>query len=158
MQIQILCVGRIKDSYLTEGIAEFSKRLRHYAVVFVTELAEVRVPKNTSSSVEMWIKEREGEKILAGMKPGFLTIALDPRAPLIASEELAALLGEVELLGKNVCFIVGGPLGISSEVLAAADWKVSFSRMTFTHTMIRLILFEQIYRGFRILRGEPYHK
>jgi 23S rRNA (pseudouridine1915-N3)-methyltransferase len=158
MQIQVLCVGKIKDSYLAEGIAEFAKWLRHYAVVFVTELAEVRIPKNASSSVEMWVKEREGEKILAGTKPGFLTIALDLRAPLIASEELATLLGEVELLGKNVCFIIGGPLGLSPEVLAAADWKISFSRMTFTHTMIRLILFEQIYRSFRILRGEPYHK
>ncbi|MCQ2355358.1 MAG: 23S rRNA (pseudouridine(1915)-N(3))-methyltransferase RlmH, partial [Clostridia bacterium] len=92
------------------------------------------------------------------VKPGFLTIALDPRAPLIASEEIAALLGEAELSGKNICFIIGGPLGLSPAVLAAVDRKVSFSRLTFTHTMIRLILFEQIYRGFRILRGEPYHK
>ncbi|MCZ0862900.1 23S rRNA (pseudouridine(1915)-N(3))-methyltransferase RlmH [Methanocorpusculum vombati] len=158
MQIQVLCVGRIKDSYLNEGIAEFAKRLRPYTTVFVTELAEVKVPESASPSAEMQVKEREGEKILAGVKPGFLTIALDPRAPLIASEEIAAQLGEAELSGKNICFIIGGPLGLGPAVLAAADRKVSFSRLTFTHTMIRLILFEQIYRGFRILRGEPYHK
>ncbi len=158
MQIQILCVGRIKDSYLNEGIAEFAKRLRPYATVFVTELSEVKIPENASSSAEIQVKEREGEKILAGVKPGFLTVALDPRAPLIASEDIAALFGELELSGKNICFLIGGPLGLSPAVLAAVDRTISFSRLTFTHTMIRLLLFEQIYRGFRILRGEPYHK
>ncbi|HJK56197.1 MAG TPA: 23S rRNA (pseudouridine(1915)-N(3))-methyltransferase RlmH [Methanocorpusculum sp.] len=158
MQIQILCVGRIKDSYLNEGIAEFAKRLRPYATVFVTELSEVKIPENASSSAEIQVKEREGEKLLAGVKPGFLTVALDPRAPLIASEDIAALFGELELSGKNICFLIGGPLGLSPAVLAAVDRTISFSRLTFTHTMIRLLLFEQIYRGFRILRGEPYHK
>ena len=158
MQIQILCVGRIKDSYLNEGIAEFAKRLRPYATVFVTELSEVKIPENASSSAEIQVKEREGEKILAGVKPGFLTVALDPRAPLIASEDIAALFGELELSGKNICFLIGGPLGLSPAVLAAVDRTISISRLTFTHTMIRLLLFEQIYRGFRILRGEPYHK
>lgn len=158
MQIQILCVGRIKDSYLNEGIAEFAKRLRPYATVFVTELSEVKISENASSSAEIQVKEREGEKILAGVKPGFLTVALDPRAPLIASEDIAALFGELELSGKNICFLIGGPLGLSPAVLAAVDRTISFSRLTFTHTMIRLLLFEQIYRGFRILRGEPYHK
>ncbi|HJJ98477.1 MAG TPA: 23S rRNA (pseudouridine(1915)-N(3))-methyltransferase RlmH [Methanocorpusculum sp.] len=158
MQIQILCVGRIKDSYLNEGIAEFAKRLRPYATVFVTELSEVKISENASSSAEIQVKEREGEKLLAGVKPGFLTVALDPRAPLIASEDIAALFGELELSGKNICFLIGGPLGLSPAVLAAVDRTISFSRLTFTHTMIRLLLFEQIYRGFRILRGEPYHK
>ncbi|HJK18394.1 MAG TPA: 23S rRNA (pseudouridine(1915)-N(3))-methyltransferase RlmH [Methanocorpusculum sp.] len=158
MQIQILCVGRIKDSYLNEGIAEFLKRLRPYATVSVTELSEVKIPENASSSAEIQVKEREGEKLLAGVKPGFLTVALDPRAPLIASEDIAALFGELELSGKNICFLIGGPLGLSPAVLAAVDRTISFSRLTFTHTMIRLLLFEQIYRGFRILRGEPYHK
>ena len=158
MQIQILCVGRIKASYLNEGIAEFAKRLRPYATVFVTELSEVKISENASSSAEIQVKEREGEKLLAGVKPGFLTVALDPRAPLIASEDIAALFGELELSGKNICFLIGGPLGLSPAVLAAVDRTISFSRLTFTHTMIRLLLFEQIYRGFRILRGEPYHK
>ena len=158
MQIQILCVGRIKDSYLNEGIAEFSKRLRPYATVSVTELSEVKIPENASSSAEIQVKEREGEKLLAGVKPGFLTVALEPRAAMIASEDIAAMFGELELSGKNICFLIGGPLGLSPAVLAAVDRTISFSRLTFTHTMIRLLLFEQIYRGFRILRGEPYHK
>lgn len=158
MQIQILCVGRIKDGYLNEGIAEFSKRLKPYAYIFVTELAEVRVPENASPSAEMLVKTREGERILSSVKEGFLVVALDPYAPLISSEELSAMFGIAELTGKNICFIIGGPLGLAAEVLSAVDRKVSFSRLTFTHTMVRLILFEQIYRGFRILRGEPYHK
>ncbi|MDV0442918.1 23S rRNA (pseudouridine(1915)-N(3))-methyltransferase RlmH [Methanorbis rubei] len=158
MQIQILCVGRIKDGYLNEGIAEFSKRLKPYASVFVTELSEVKVPDGASRSSEMLVKEREGEKILECVRDGFMTVVLDPNAPLISSEELSSLFGTAELSGRNICFIIGGPLGLSPAVLAAADRKVSFSRLTFTHTMIRLILFEQIYRGFRILRNEPYHK
>ncbi|HJK11718.1 MAG TPA: 23S rRNA (pseudouridine(1915)-N(3))-methyltransferase RlmH, partial [Methanocorpusculum sp.] len=113
MQIQILCVGRIKDSYLNEGIAEFAERLRPYATVFVTELSEVKIPENASSPAEIQVKEREGEKLLAGVKPGFLTVALDPRATLIASEDIAALFGELELSGKNICFLIGGPLGLS---------------------------------------------
>ncbi|MDU9376843.1 Ribosomal RNA large subunit methyltransferase H [Methanocorpusculaceae archaeon Sp1] len=158
MQIQILCVGRIKDAYLNEGIAEFSKRLKPYASVFVTELSEVKVPDGASKSSEMLVKEREGEKILESVRDGFMTVVLDPYAPLISSEELSSLFGAAELGGRNICFIIGGPLGLSPAVLAAAERKVSFSRLTFTHTMIRLILFEQVYRGFRILRNEPYHK
>ena len=155
MQIQILCVGRIKDSYLNEGIAEFAKRLKPYATVFVTELSEVKIPENASSSAEIQVKEREGEKILAGVKPGFLTVALDPRAPLIASEDIAALFGELELSGKNICFLIGGPLGVSPAGLSAVDRKISFSRLTFSHTMIRPLFFLQIHPGFRSLRGEP---
>ena len=118
----------------------------------------MKIPENASSSAEIQVKEREGEKLLAGVKPGFLTVALAPRAPLIASEDIAALFGELELSGKNICFLIGGPLGLSPAGLAAGDRTISFSRLTFTHTMIRLLLFEQIYRGFRILRGGPYHK
>ncbi|MDR3101714.1 MAG: 23S rRNA (pseudouridine(1915)-N(3))-methyltransferase RlmH [Methanocalculaceae archaeon] len=158
MQIQILCVGRIKDRYLNEGIAEFAKRLKPHAAVFVTELSEVRLPEDARQSEKMQVKERDGWRILAGVKPGFITIALDPCAPLIASEGIAVLFGEAKLAGRNICFIIGGSLGLSPQVLLAADRKVSFSRLTFPHAMVRLLLFEQIYRGFQILRGKPYHK
>lgn len=158
MQIQILCVSRIKDGYLNEGIGEFSKRLKPYAHISVTELAEVRMPEHASPSAEMLVKAREGEQILSAVKEGFFTVALDPYAPLISSEEVSVMLGTAELNGNNICFIIGGPLGLAPEVLSAVDRKVSFSRLTFTHTMVRLILSEQIYRGFWILRGGPYHK
>lgn len=158
MQIQIVCVGRIKDAYLNAGVAEFAKRLQPYAKVTVTELAEVRIPDAASASGESLVKEKEGEKILAAVKDGFFRIALDPRGSQMTSEGIADMLRDAEIGGRNLCFIIGGPLGLSPAVVAAADRSVSFSRLTFTHTMIRLILFEQIYRGFRILRNEPYHK
>jgi Uncharacterized conserved protein len=159
MQIQILCVGKIKDAWIADGIAEFEKRLRPYAKVFVTELADVRIPDKASAAEEAAVKEKEGSAILAARKPGFLFTVLDPRGTLVSSEEFAKFIGDTQIAGRpGITFVIGGPLGLSPEVLAAAEKKVSFSKMTFTHTMCRLILFEQIYRGHRILAGEPYHK
>ena len=158
MQIQILCIGKIKDAWIASGISEFEKRLRPYAKVFVTELAEVRIPDNASATEEQRVKEKEGELLLSNIKSGFVPVALDPRAPLISSEDLAKSVGDAKIEGANLCFIIGGPLGLSPALLSAVPKKVSFSKMTFTHTMCRLILFEQIYRAFRIVSGEPYHK
>ena len=158
MQVQILCVGKIKDSYISAGIAEFEKRLRPYGKIFITELAEVKIPDNASASEESRVKEREGELILANAKEGFLKIALDPNGTSLSSEEFAGLFDEAKLSGKNLCFIIGGPLGLSSKVTTSAGKKLSLSRMTFTHPMSRLILLEQVYRAFRIIHGEPYDK
>lgn len=158
MQIQIVCVGRIKDSFLSAGVAEFEKRLRPYTKLFVTELAEVKIPERASSADELRVKEKEGEAILSALRPGFVSAVLDPRGVEVSSEEFAKFIGDCKIAGTGVSFIIGGPLGLSEAVLKAADRRISFSRLTFTHTMCRLILFEQVYRGFRILSGEPYHK
>lgn len=158
MQIQILCIGKIKDAYISSGIAEFEKRLRPYGKIFITELAEVKIPENASVSEELRVKEKEGELILANAKEGFMKIALDPNGISLSSEEFADVFHDAKLSGKNLCFIIGGPLGLSPELLKSAEKKLSLSRMTFTHPMTRLILFEQVYRAFRILHGEPYHK
>ncbi|MEA5037379.1 Ribosomal RNA large subunit methyltransferase H [bioreactor metagenome] len=158
MQIQILCIGKIKDAYISAGIAEFEKRLRPYAKVFVTELAEIKVPENASASDEIRVKEKEGDLILTHVKEGFSTIVLDPYGISLSSEGFSGIFGEAKMSGTNLCFIIGGPLGLSPAVLRSAEKKLSLSQMTFTHTMTRLILFEQIYRAFRILHGEPYHK
>jgi len=158
MQVQILCVGKIKDAYISAGIAEFEKRLRPYAKIFITELAEVKIPENASASEEIRVKEKEGELILANIKEGFSTIALDPYGVSLSSEEFSGIFGEAKLSGKNLCFIIGGPLGLSPGVLNSVGKKLSISKMTFTYTLCRLILFEQVYRAFRILNGEPYHK
>jgi len=158
MQIQILCIGKIKDAYISSGIAEFEKRLRPYGKIFITELAEVKIPENASVSEELRVKEKEGELILANTKEGFLKIALDPNGTSLSSEEFADVFRDAKLSGKNLCFIIGGPLGLSPELLKSAEKKLSLSRMTFTHPMTRLILLEQVYRAFRILNGEPYHK
>jgi 23S rRNA (pseudouridine1915-N3)-methyltransferase len=158
MQIQILCIGKIKDAYISSGIAEFEKRLRPYGKIFITELAEVKIPENASVSEELRVKEREGELILANAKEGFMKIALDPNGTSLSSEEFADVFRDAKLSGKNLCFIIGGPLGLSPELLKSAEKKLSLSRMTFTHPMTRLILLEQVYRAFRIQNGEPYHK
>ena len=158
MQIQILCIGKIKDTYISSGIAEFEKRLRPYGKIIITELAEVKIPENASVSEELRVKEREGELILANAKEGFMKIALDPNGTSLSSEEFADVFRDAKLSGKNLCFIIGGPLGLSPELLKSAEKKLSLSRMTFTHPMTRLILLEQVYRAFRILNGEPYHK
>ncbi|HJJ50002.1 MAG TPA: 23S rRNA (pseudouridine(1915)-N(3))-methyltransferase RlmH [Methanocorpusculum sp.] len=158
MQVQILCVGKIKDAYISAGIAEFEKRLRPYAKIIVTELAEIKIPDNASAPEEIRVKEKEGELILAHVKEGFFTIALDPLGVSLSSEGFAEIFGDAKLSGRNICFIIGGPLGLSPGVLASVGKKLSLSHMTFTHTMCRLILFEQVYRAFRILHGEPYHK
>ncbi len=158
MQIQILCIGKIKDAYISSGIAEFEKRLRPYGKIFITELAEVKIPENASVSEELRVKEREGELILANAKEGFMKIALDPNGISLSSEEFADVFRDAKLSGKNLCFIIGGPLGLSPELLKSAEKKLSLSRMTFTHPMTRLILLEQVYRAFRIQNGEPYHK
>ncbi len=158
MQIQILCIGKIKDRWIADGIAEFEKRLKPYGTVTVTELTEVRIPEGASPAEEMIVKDKEGDLLLAAVKSGFTAMAFDPHGRPISSEELAAELGEARLAGRNLCFIIGGPLGLSEKLLSAVNRRLSFSALTFTHTMGRLILFEQIYRAYRILAGEPYHK
>ena len=132
MQIQILCIGKIKDAYISSGIAEFEKRLRPYGKIFITELAEVKIPENASVSEELRVKEREGELILANAKEGFMKIALDPNGISLSSEEFADVFRDAKLSGKNLCFIIGGPLGLSPELLKSAEKKLSLSRMTFT--------------------------
>jgi len=158
MQIQILCVGKIKDAFIKDGIDEFQKRLRPYVRIEVTELSEVKIPTKSSPIEEETVREKEGILILENIHQGFLPIVLDVQSPLISSEEFAKSIGEAEINGKNICFIIGGPLGFSSDFHSKIPKKISFSRLTFTHTMCRLILFEQIYRAFRIINGEPYHK
>ena len=158
MQIQILCIGKIKDRWISDGIAEFEKRLKPYCALTQTVLSEVKIPENASPAEEAAVKEKEGELLLSSVKEGFITIALDPKGVSISSEKLASVIGDARLSGKNICFLIGGPLGFSANLLSSVQMKLSFSALTFTHTMCRLILFEQIYRAFRILSGEPYHK
>jgi 23S rRNA (pseudouridine1915-N3)-methyltransferase len=159
MQIRIIAVGRIKEKFLLEGIAEYEKRIRPYARVQIVELPEQKRPVTASPAVETAARETEGERILAAIPEGFTVIALDVKGQSRSSEELAALFRERELSAKNhLAFIIGGDLGLSPAVLSASSLRLSLSPMTFTHPMARLLLLEQIYRAFRILRGEPYHK
>jgi 23S rRNA (pseudouridine1915-N3)-methyltransferase len=159
MQIRIVAVGKIKEKFLQDGILEFEKRLRPYAKVQVIEIAEERRPLSASPSTETAAMEKEGERILAAVPPGSVVIALDVKGQAVSSPELSDAFRQWELAGKSqLAFIIGGDLGLSPAVLSGSDLRLSLSKMTFTHPMARFILLEQIYRAFRILRGEPYHK
>jgi len=159
VQIRIVAVGRIKEKFLQEGIAEYEKRLRPYAKVQIVEVPEEKRPASASASVEKVAMEKEGERILAAVPDGSFVMALDIRGKDWSSEALAVSFREWELAGQNqLTFIIGGDLGLSPAVLDRSDGRLSLSRMTFTHPMARLFLVEQVYRAFRILRGEPYHK
>jgi len=159
MQVHIIAVGKIKEKYLQLGILEYEKRLRPYAKLHIVELPEEKRPVSASSSIEAAAIEKEGERICAAIPNGSFVIALDVRGVSWSSEELADAFREWELAGKNqVAFVIGGDLGLSPVVLSRSDLRLSLSKMTFTHLMARLLLLEQVYRAFRILRGEPYHK
>jgi len=159
MQIRIIAVGKIKEKYLQEGIAEYEKRLRPYAKVQIVEITEEKRPLSVSPAIESAAKEKEGERILAAIPEGSFVIALDLKGQIWSSEELAASFREWELTGQNqLVFVIGGDLGLSPAVLVRSNLRLSLSKMTFTHPLARLLLFEQVYRAFRILRGEPYHK
>lgn len=159
MNITIIAVGKIKENYLREGIAEFQKRLRPYANINIIEVPDEKTPDNASDADNAIILAKEGQGILRYIENGTYVIVLDIQGKMLSSEELAHFLAERALNGQSkIAIIIGGSLGLSPEVKKRADYKLSFSRLTFPHQMMRLILFEQIYRAFRINQGAPYHK
>ena len=159
MRIRIVAVGKIKEKFLQEGIAEYEKRLRPYVKLQVVEISDEKRPSPTSPATDSAAKEKEGVRILAAIPKGSYVISLDVKGQSCSSEELAASLSERELFVQNqMAFVIGGDVGLSPAVLARSDLRISLSKMTFTHPMARLLLLEQVYRAFRIIRGEPYHK
>ncbi|MFZ1127366.1 23S rRNA (pseudouridine(1915)-N(3))-methyltransferase RlmH [Methanoregula sp.] len=159
MQVRIIAVGKIKERFLAEGIAEYERRLSPYLKLTVVEVADERRGVHSSAGQEQLIKDREGDRILAAIPEGAHVVALDVRGRQLSSEGLAARMHDWQMAGTNVItIIIGGDLGLSEAVLARAALCLSISPMTFTHQMVRLILLEQIYRACRINSGEPYHK
>lgn len=159
MQVRIIAVGKIKERFLTEGIAEYEKRLLPYLKLSIVEIAEERRGVHANAGEEAQAVEREGERILAAIPDGAYVVALDVRGKELSSEQLAAKLHEWQMAGVSpVVFVIGGDLGISGAVLSRAGLRLSLSPMTFTHQMVRMIILEQIYRASRINSGEPYHK
>lgn len=159
MNISIITVGKLKEKYLKQGIDEYLKRLSSYAKVEVLEVNDEKAPEELSAVEMEQVKQKEGERILAKIHPDTYVIALAIEGKLKSSEELADTLDKLATYGKSkIAFVIGGSLGLSGEVLNRADEKLSFSRMTFPHQLMRLILVEQVYRAYRINRGEPYHK
>lgn len=159
MNIKIICIGKLKESYWRDAIAEYSKRLSKYCTLTIDELKEERLSEGASPAEEEAVKEGEGKNILKRVKNGSYVIALDVKGKSISSEGLAHKLEETALMGKSeIALIIGGSLGLSREVLSRSDFRLSFSAMTFPHQMMRVILLEQIYRAFKINKNETYHK
>lgn len=159
VNISIVSVGKLKEKYLKLGIEEFTKRLTAYAKIELVEVPDEKAPEQLSELEMEQVKQKEGEKILAKISQDTYVIALAIDGKMKSSEELADSLDKLATYGKSkIAFVIGGSLGLSNEVLKRADEKLSFSKMTFPHQMMKLILLEQVYRAFRINRGEPYHK
>jgi len=159
MNISIIAVGKLKERYLKEAVEEYSTRLSKYCRLEIIEVPDEKAPENLSPAQELMVKEKEGQAILRHVKEDTYAIALAIQGKQLSSENFAALINELGIKGRSsIAFIIGGSLGLSDEVLKRADYKLSFSPMTFPHQLMRVILLEQVYRGFRIIRGEPYHK
>ena len=159
MKITVITVGKIKEKYLEDAIAEYSKRLSRYCKLEIIQVADEKTPDRASEVVETQIKDKEGERILSHIKDTAYVVALAIEGKMISSEELAELIDGLGVRGEShIQFVIGGSLGLSKKVLERADYKLSFSRMTFPHQLMQVILLEQIYRSYRIVNGEPYHK
>ncbi|MEY8304963.1 23S rRNA (pseudouridine(1915)-N(3))-methyltransferase RlmH [Anaerosalibacter bizertensis] len=159
MNIIIIGVGKIKEKFMQEGIKEYSKRLSRYCKLKILEVADESAPENLSKKEIEIIKEKEGKRILSKISNNSYIISLDIKGKNLSSEELSKKIEDITLGGTNdIIFIIGGSLGLSEEILNKSNLKLSFSKMTFPHQLMRMILLEQIYRGFRIMKGEPYHK
>ncbi|PAB60162.1 23S rRNA (pseudouridine(1915)-N(3))-methyltransferase RlmH [Anaeromicrobium sediminis] len=159
MNITVISVGKIKEKFLKAAIDEYSKRLSRYCKLNIIEVPDEKTPDNASEKEEELIKEKEGELILKKIKDRSYVIALDLKGDHLTSEQFAKKLKDLSVQGKSdVTFIIGGSLGIAKEVLKRANYKLCFSKMTFPHQLFRVMLLEQVYRGYRINNGEPYHK
>jgi 23S rRNA (pseudouridine1915-N3)-methyltransferase len=159
VNISVICVGKLKEKYLKQGIDEYVKRLSGYAKVEIIEVPDEKAPENLSDQEMEQVKQKEGERILAKISDDTYVFALAIEGKMKSSEELAESLDKLATYGKSkIAFVIGGSLGLSKQVMRRADEALSFSKMTFPHQLMRLILLEQVYRAFRINRGEPYHK
>ncbi|MGF7059334.1 23S rRNA (pseudouridine(1915)-N(3))-methyltransferase RlmH [Brassicibacter mesophilus] len=159
MNITVISVGRIKEKFMLDGIKEYSKRLSKYCKLKFIEVDDEKAPENLSETEMKMIKTKEGEKILNKINSNTYIISLAIDGSSLSSEDVSYKLDELALNGQSdITFIIGGSLGLSDEILKKSHFKLSFSKMTFPHQLMKLILLEQIYRAFRISRGEPYHK
>ena len=159
MKITLITVGKIKEKYFTDAIAEYAKRLSRYCKLEMIEVADEKTPDGASESLENQIKEKEGERILSKIPENSYVVALAIEGKQLDSEELADKMEKWNVSGiSHIVFIIGGSLGLTPKVLNRADFKLSFSKMTFPHQLMKVVLLEQVYRSFRIRNNEPYHK
>lgn len=159
MNITVITVGKLKERYFREAVEEYSTRLSKYCKLEIIEVPDEKASENLSTAQEQMVIQKEGQGILKHVKEDTYVIALAIQGKQLPSEGLADLINDLGIKGRSsLGFVIGGSLGLSEEVLQRADYQLSFSLMTFPHQLMRVILLEQIYRGFRIIKGEPYHK
>ncbi|WP_086445197.1 23S rRNA (pseudouridine(1915)-N(3))-methyltransferase RlmH [Candidatus Enterococcus lemimoniae] len=159
MKIKIITVGKLKEKYLVQGINEYLKRLQSYAKVEIIEVADEKAPENLSEAEMLQVKGKEGERILAKINHQDYVFVLAINGKQFSSEEFSKEIEQLGINGKSqLAFVIGGSLGLSDQVLKRSQQQMSFGKLTYPHQLMRLVLVEQIYRGFRIMRGEPYHK
>ena len=159
LKITIICVGKIKEKNLTDAIAEYTKRLSKYCKLEIIQLQDEKTIENASETVNKQIKDKEGERILKNIPDDSYVITLEINGEMISSEKMAEKINSLGITGtSHITFIIGGSLGLSENVSKRSNYKLSFSKMTFPHQLMRVILLEQIYRSYRIINNEPYHK
>lgn len=158
MRFYVICIGKLKDAYLRDGVAEFVKRMRPYGGITITELNESKIGDKPSDADRKQVVVEEGERLLKNVPKNAYTVLLDVYGKTMSSEDLAKTVAKLEVDGvSDMAFIVGGAFGVSDELRRSVNYKLSFSPMTFTHQMVRLLLVEQIYRASKINCNEPYH-
>lgn len=159
MKIDIVCVGKIKERFYAAAIDEYGKRLGRYCQLEIREVADEKTPDHSSETEKNRIKAVEGERLLQKLRPDAFVIALAIDGKALTSEDFSRKIEQLGISGvSHIQFVIGGSLGLSEAVFRRADFRLSFSAMTFPHQLMRVILMEQIYRGYRIMKGEPYHK
>lgn len=159
MKFRIITVGKLKEKYLKDGTAEYLKRLQRYATVEIIEVADEQTPDSASEMEELQIKAKEAQRIHKYIKEDTYLIALAIEGTMLTSEQLAEKIEQLGISGKShITMVIGGSLGLDKSILQQADLLLSFSKLTFPHQLMRLILVEQLYRSYRIMKGEPYHK
>lgn len=158
MRFYVVCIGKLKDAYLRDGVAEFVKRMRPYGGITITELNESKIGDKPSDADRKQVVDEEGERLLKAVPKNAYTVLLDVYGKTMSSEDLAKTVAKHEVDGvSDMAFIIGGAFGVSEALRQSVNYKLSFSPMTFTHQMVRLLLVEQIYRASKINRNEPYH-
>lgn len=159
VKITVICVGKIKEKYLKEAMSEYSKRLSKFCSLEIKEVADEKTSQNMSPAEEALVKDKEGERIAALVKPDDYLITLEIEGEMTTSRGLSEKMSGLLVKGvSRITFIIGGSVGLSDNIIQRSDYHLSFSKMTFPHQLMRVILLEQIYRSFKIAAGEPYHK
>ena len=158
MNINVICVGKIKEKYFTDAITEYSKRLSRFVKLNIIEVADEKIPDNASVKEMEIVKKKEGERILSKLPANSFAVTLCVEGKELSSTELATKLSDVSMTSSNITFIIGGSLGLSDDVKAASHLRLSFGRITLPHQLIRVVLLEQLYRAFKINNNETYHK